>query len=174
MRSSPAVLVLLVLIGLSPSWAADKDDAKKTDKAETPKVQRLNAVGTVRARITEINDNDLKLRISEKVPELLASRWGRSYSVSVNERTVETDLDVTMIEGVKVRLPIKPELDSKGRLKPPPKKDPKDPDRNLPGTKGTVKDLNEGQWITVTLAATKEKQPKLMAVMILVENREDY
>jgi hypothetical protein len=97
MRSSPAVLVLLVLIGLSPSWAADKDDAKKTDKAETPKVQRLNAVGTVRARITEINDNDLKLRISEKVPELLASRWGRSYSVSVNERTVETDLDVTMI-----------------------------------------------------------------------------
>jgi len=66
-------------------------------------------------------------------------------------------------------VPPKQEKDDKGKPAPPPKKDPKDPDRNLPGVKGTPDNLTKGQIVTVTLGRTNDPQnPQVFATMVVV------
>ncbi len=156
----------LLLFLAIPLQSADKEkpQSKKDAKDTAVKMERWTVVGTVRGRIQEIDDNKLKIIATDKVPEVIASRYGRN----IQTREVHTELELTMIQGVKVRLPHKPELDAKGRPKPV-KKDPNDPDRNLPGIKGDTKDLIVGQTITATMARSQEKQPRLSAVIILIE-----
>jgi hypothetical protein len=80
------------------------------------------------------------------------------------------ELEITLADEVKVRVPPKIEFDEKtGRPKRPVvKKDPKDPDRNLPGVKGTPDELTQDLWVSVSLGKTREKTPRVVATMVLV------
>ena len=81
-----------------------------------------------------------------------------------------TDLEISLVENAKIRIPFKPEMDEKTkRIKPESvRPDPKDPDRRLGGIKGTESDLKEKQWIVVALGATREKPVQFRATALLV------
>jgi hypothetical protein len=87
----------------------------------------------------------------------------------VTSKDSHQDIELVLADDVKVRVPLKPEYDDKGKIKPESlKRDPKDPDKNLPGVKGSEKDLKARQWVSVVLGATREKPPKVLATVVIV------
>ncbi len=140
-----------------------KGDEKKTESKKPETKPRLIPSGTITAQVVEVDGDTLRLRL----PQAGKPYRGRPEG---KEGKDAADLEITLAGDVKVRVPLKPEFDEKGRPKPPPKKDPKDPDRNLPGVKGSTSDLVRGAQVTISVAQTREKQPKTVATLILVSD----
>jgi hypothetical protein len=154
-------MALLIAVLVLPLAGVADDKNKDTKKPETK--PRLVPAGTVTAQVVEVDGDTLRLRLPQ------AGKPGyRAPRQEGKDGKDDADLELPLVEDVKIRVPYKPELDDKGRPKPPPKKDPKDPDRNLPGVKGSTADLHKGVWVTVTLAQTRERQPKTMATLVIV------
>jgi hypothetical protein len=162
-------------------------DTKKPSKSE-PEKERLVPAGQLFGEIisNKVEGGTFKLRIHSKQPEI---KWNQSMprpgdlgslrnamlermrggGASVNLKDANTDVDVTLAEDAKIRIPLKPEVDDKGKVKPESlKPDPKDPDRRLGGAKGTEKDLGKGQWVLLDLGATREKPPRILATAVRV------
>ncbi len=150
------------LVGLVVALSAGQaDDKKETKKPETKPKPVLVPAGTINAQVVEVDGTTLRVRLPQA---------GKPYGARPQNKEGERqdDTEITLADDVRIRVPFKPELDDKGRPKAPPKKDPKDPDRNLPGVKGSTSDLTKGAHVTITLAQTRERQPKTLATLILV------
>jgi hypothetical protein len=154
-----------------------KPDAKKSDAAE-PKKDKLIPAGSLLVEVLEVHDsgNHLRVRYHAKVPDIKyngnQAGWRpgpRPPSYTVGSKDAHEDLDILLAEDAKVRIPFQPQVDDKGKIKPESiKRDPKDPDRNLPGMKGTPKDLQRKQWVSISLGATRDKPPKYLATLVIV------
>lgn len=81
------------------------------------------------------------------------------------------DVKVTLAEGAKFRVIPKPEFDDKGRVKPL-KPNPKDPDRNWGGVKGSAEDLSKDMWVVVNLSRLYSRS-KHVAAMVVVLGKEE-
>lgn len=157
------VIVSTVVVGVFAFAIAVADEKK--DEAKKPEAKpRLVQAGTITAMVVEVEGSTLRLRIPQA-----RKPYGPGPKPQGKDRDKDNpdDLEITLAEDVKIRVPPRPELDDKGRPKPL-KKDPKDPDRNLPGVRGTTSDLQKGVWVSVALAQTREKQPKTLATLVVV------
>jgi hypothetical protein len=85
-------------------------------------------------------------------------------------RDTYTDLEITLADEAKVRLPFKPEIDeTTKRVKPESiRPDRNDPDHKLGGIKGSEKDLKKKQWVVVALGRTADKPPQFKATALAV------
>lgn len=149
-------LVAGLSLGLSPASAEDKKEPAKKPEVKP----RLSPAGTINAQVVEVDGATLRVRLPQAGKP--------NYQPRNKEGDNASDLELTLADDVKIRVPLKPEFDDKGRPKPPPRKDPKDPDRNLPGVRGSTSDLTKGAHLTISVSQTREKQPKTVATLILV------
>jgi hypothetical protein len=185
-------LAVLVLAGV-PAPAIQAQDVKK----QPAKKEKLSPAGTWTGRIQELDmDNgSLKLEVVHTLVLLRPYRPPQGYRVETTYRfgsdgSVTSNsssspiggsggprvlsrtevVTVTLPETVKVRVPPPVEFEDTGRPKRfSIKKDYKDPDRNLPGVKGALDDLDKGQRITATLLRSRDG--RLTAQTILIHER---
>ncbi len=96
--------------------------------------------------------------------------WSRSSSPrsktppKVKTKKEKFDVDVTLAEDAKIRLPIDPD-DKDGKKSA---KDSKEPDAKLPGRPGSPDDLKKHQTVQVVFGQNKDKPPRLYGVVVLV------
>lgn len=150
----------LMSFGLVLALAA-ADETKKDDKTDAK--DKLVVVGQLQGTIQKMAEGGkgMTLRVYGRVPQ--------SNGYRVIYRDGHEDHELTLADDTKVRVPPKQEVDEKGKPKNPViKKDPNDPDRNLPGVKGAVSDLHQNQVVQVTLGRTREKQPRVLVMMVTV------
>jgi hypothetical protein len=180
-RTLPSLL-LAAVVALVGTCVPGADAKPKTDdkpketkpeptetKPEAPKMKLIPA-GSFAGLIIKKQDARLfTVRVYGKTGQPAFTGDPRN-PFRVDVRDVHTDIEVTLAEDVKVRVPFVPERDPKtGRPKSLfPKKDPNDPDRNLPGVKGSIEDLRENQWVVVTLGRTRDKPPQTFATVVVV------
>jgi len=181
------VICFLSSLALLAPPSASGGDSKKSDKSE-PTKDRLIPAGVVVGQIIsdKVEGGFFKLRIHSKQPEI---KWNpqmprpgdpNSYRNAINSlrgtnanvtlKDSHADVDITLSEEAKIRIPLKPEIDEQTkRVKPESlRPDPKDPDRKLGGLKGTEKDLVKDHWVVVTLGATREKPPRILGTIVQV------
>jgi len=137
--------------GLSSVLKADDNkDGKKTDQGKDDKSEPVKISQTVKVG---------------RYPGKITGRDENSFTFEVGKDRNKQTLDVLIAIDAKIRLPAELEFDEKGKPKPF-KRDPSDPDRNLPGVKGTKADLHDGQNVIVTIGRLPNK--KLVATRIYV------
>lgn len=152
--------------------AAKKED--KDEKKDEKKGERYITLGSLSGQIVRVGDggSTFTIRLRGAIPTWVPTRiwYGRVQGRTQFTPTSE-DLDIVLADEAKIRIPMRPELDEKGRPKPgTPKRDPKDRDSNLGGMKGEPGDLAKDQWVTVTLGrSTNPKNPQVVAIVVLVQ-----
>jgi hypothetical protein len=171
-------------------------EAKKNKKPEPPKPKPYPA-GSVVGKITKIGDEGKSFTLEVHGKSVQPNTNLNPYDVWYQQRELanpnldpvdrqrrmydamrsrfrlkdeKQELEITLADEVKVRVPPKIEFDEKtGRPKRLVlKKDPKDPDRNLPGVKGSPDELTKDLWVSVNLGRTREKTPRIVATMVVV------
>ncbi len=167
-----AGMVILAVAGLPLAVRAAEGDAKndKKDMTPEPPKERLIPAGSMTGEVTKVDDGgkSFTLQLKGKVPQVTGyDKYGRPQFSPMD---ATQDIPVTLTDDTKIRVPPKPEVDPKtGRLKPVViRKDPNDPDRNLPGVKGAPADLAYGQLVTVSFGMTREKPRKTHPTVILI------
>jgi hypothetical protein len=172
------------------------DEPKKNQPADPPKGKPL-PVGTIAGKITKVSEDgkSFTLRVYGKSVQPRTNLnpydiWNRQRDLAnpridplerqrrqanlmrsfVQVKDDHHDREILLAEDVKVRVPPRIEFDEKtGRPKPLAiKKDLRDPERNLPGVKGTVDDLGKDLWVAVTLSKTRDKPVRILATMVVV------
>ena len=162
------------------------DEKSKKGEASEAK-QKLSPAGQILGEVIKVEDGgkSFTLRLHEKTPQInynnsfqrpggyqsyrnAASMLNRRGNVTVKDS--HTDVEIMLAEDAKIRTPFKPEYDDKTKKVKPEsvKPDPNDPDRKLGGMAGFGKDLQKGQWVAVTLGATRDKPPMVLATVVQV------
>jgi hypothetical protein len=143
------VFMVLVCPALASLSADEPKAAKKEDKdkkkPEIIKAAQTSRVGQYTGRVTGTDEN--------------------AFTLEVGKDPTKRTFDLLVAEDAKIRLPAELQFDDKGKPKRL-KKDPNDPDRNMPGVRGTKEDLHEGQNVLVTVGRLPNK--KLVATVVLV------
>jgi len=136
----------------APAGSARADDQKpakqednKSTKPETVKASQTTKVGRLTGKITARGDN--------------------SFTLEAGKEPAKKTYELLIAEDAKIRLPAELQFDEKGKPKPF-HKDPSDPNRSMPGVRGTKEDLRDGQNVIVTIGRLPNK--KLVATVILV------
>lgn len=164
MRAGFSVLTVL-LLDLSLAAA---DDERKGDESGKPK-PKLTPMGMLTGKITDIAGDGRKfvIEVEGEMPYWSRSSSPRSKTPpKVRSKKEKFEVEVTLAEDAKVRLPI--DRDDDDAKKSAKDKDSKDPDAKLPGRAGAPDDLKKYQVVTVSFAATKEKQPRIYGTLVLV------
>jgi hypothetical protein len=164
--------------------AAD-EKSKKGDATEAK--QRLTPAGQLLGEVIKVAEGgkSFTLRLHEKTPQInynnnmprpggyqsyrnAASLFNRRPNVTVKDS--HTDVEISLADDPKVRIPFKPEIDeTTKKVKPESvRPDPNDPDRKLGGLAGFGKDLQPKQWVLVTLGATRDNPPQYLATVVQV------
>jgi hypothetical protein len=172
----------LTLIMTGNSHGVDE----KSKKSEADAKQRLTPAGQILGEVIKVEEGgkSFTLRLHEKTPQInynnsfqrpggyqsyrnAASMFRRG---NVSFKDSHTDVDIMLAEDPKVRIPFRPEIDEKTKKVKPEsvRPDPNDPDRKLGGLAGFGKDLQRGQWVLVTLGATRDKPPQYQAMVVQV------
>ena len=150
-RSVFFLLVIGPLLTPLGAWARiddqkpTKKEDSKTTKPETVKTSQTTRVGRLTGKITAKDDN--------------------SFTLEVGKEPAKKTYEVLIAEDAKIRFPAELQFDDKGKPKPF-RKDPSDPDRSMPGVRGTKENLRDGQNVIVTIGKLPNK--KLVATVILV------
>jgi hypothetical protein len=161
----PRILSATAAVLLACALSATRAPAQETQKKE-----RLIKAGTYPGRIVKMDKEKTYLHLA--VPLWRIDRWAERIPGGVRiytRRVTWTEtVEVWLPDEVKVRMPVRPALDAKGRpipavLKP----NPADRDRHLGGVAGSVEDLDEGQTVQVTVALAP-RTGHLMARVVVV------
>jgi hypothetical protein len=148
------VALLLAAFPLALARADDQQPAKKAEK-EKKKPEAVKSFQTT--------------RVGQWTGKI-AGTDESSFTFEVGTGPTKRTYDLTVAEDAKIRLPAQMDFDSKGKPKPL-KKDPSDPDRNMPGVRGTKDDLHEGQNVIVTIGRLPNKKLVATVVLVLAEKK---